>query len=150
MPQWNWIVWALVSIVANQTKVAKITKPINLAQPAFFVAKRATFPDNTGIIHTGHQLLMLPTTHKDLGDARYTLQGIIATPRHSADQNMPPTLNQITTKHPTTLLMFQLVEMCHQNIINHQELHLVLLNAPQLPGTFQKTEIGTTRILKPT
>ena len=40
MLQWNWIVWALVSAIANQTKVAKNTKPINLAQPALFLAKK--------------------------------------------------------------------------------------------------------------
>ena len=39
--------------------------------------------------HLDHPLLMLPTTHKDTGDARYTLQGAIATPRHPTDQAMP-------------------------------------------------------------
>ena len=150
MPQWNWKVWALVSTVANQTKVTKITKPINLTQPALFVAQRATLLDNSGTIHPGHPLLMLPTTHKDLRDVRYTLQGDITAPRHPTNQNMPTILNQMTTKHPTTLLMFQVVVMYHQCTIHHQNLRLVLLNIPQLPGTFQKTEIGTTRTLKPT
>ena len=113
------------------------------------MAKRAKFPDNSGKILLYYPLLMLPTTYKDLGDARYTLQGIITAPRHPTDQDMPPTLNQITTKHPTTLMIFQLVAMCYQYTIHQQDLHLVLLNAPQLPGTFQKTEIGTTRTLKP-
>ena len=56
MPQWNWIVWALFSTIDNLTKVAKIIKPINLAQPALFVAKRATLPENAGIIHLDHPL----------------------------------------------------------------------------------------------
>ena len=137
MPQWNWIVWAPISTIANHKKLPKITKPIDLAQTALFMIKRATFLENSGIIHPDHPLLMLPTTHKDLGDARFTLQGDIATLRHPTNQDMPPTLNQMTTKYPTTLLMFQLVSMCHQHTINHKNLHLVLLNAPQLCETFQ-------------
>ena len=138
MPQWNWIEWALVSTIANQTKVVKITKPISIAQPALFVAKRATFPENSGTILLDHLLLMLTTTHKDLGDARYSLQGVITSPRYPTDQDMPLKLKQMATKHPTTLLMFQLVAMCHQHTTHHQDLHLLPLNAPQLPGTFQK------------
>ena len=126
--------------------MAKITKLINLAQPALFVAKRATLPENAGIIHLYHPLFVLTTTHK----ARYTLQGIISTPRHPKDQVIPPILSQMTTKYPTTLLIFWLVAICYQQAIHHQYLHLVLLNTPQLPGTFQKTEIGITQILKPT
>ena len=91
IPQWNWIVWALISTITNLTKVAKITKPINLAQHALFVAKGATFTENFGITHRDHPLLILITTHKDIGKARYTLQGIIATPRYPTDQDMPPT-----------------------------------------------------------
>ena len=83
------------------------------------MAKRATFPENAGTIPPDHPLLTLPTTHKDTGDARYTLQGAIAAPRHPTDQAMPPTLNQMTTKQPTTLLMFQLVAMCHQHTTHH-------------------------------
>ena len=79
--QWNWIVWVLVSAVANQTKVAKITKQINLAQPALFATKKAKFLENAGTILLYHPLLMLPTTNEDVRDARYTLQGIIVTPR---------------------------------------------------------------------
>ena len=150
MPRWNWIIWTLVSSIANQKKVAKVTTTINLAQPALFAAKRATLHKNAGTIHLNHPLLMLLTTHKDLGDARYTFQGIIADPRHPTDQFMPPTLSSMTTKYPNTLLMVQLVAICYQHIIHHQDLHLVLINAPQLPGTLQKTEIGTTRTLKPT
>ena len=56
---------------------------------------------------------MLPTTHKDIMDAKYTLQAIIIAPRHPTDQAMLPTLNQMTTKYPTTLLIFQLVAICH-------------------------------------
>ena len=82
---------ALTSTIANLTRVAKITKTINLGQPAFFVAKRAIFPENAGIIHPDHPLLMLPTTNKDTGNARYTLQGIIAAPRHPTNQGVPST-----------------------------------------------------------
>ena len=56
MPQWNWIVWALVRTITSQIKVSKITKPINLAQPAFFVAKKATLPENSGKIPPYHSL----------------------------------------------------------------------------------------------
>ena len=40
MPQWSWIAWVLVNAIANLPKVAEKTKPINLAQPALFVAKK--------------------------------------------------------------------------------------------------------------
>ena len=55
---------------------------MNLAQSALFVEKRATFPKNAGKILQDRPFLMLSTTDKDLGYARYTLQGIIATPRY--------------------------------------------------------------------
>ena len=103
----------LVSAIVNITKVAKITKPINLTQSALFVTKRATLPENAGTIPLDHLLLMLPKTYKDIGDARYTFQGAIAAPIYPTDQALPPTLNQMTTKYPTTLLMFQLTTMCH-------------------------------------
>ena len=119
MPQWNWIVWALVSIIANQTKVDKVTKTINLAQLYFFVAKRATLPENTSIFHTDHLLLILLKTHKNIGDAKHFLQGIIASPRHPTDQAIPLTLDQMTPKYPTTLLMFQLMAMYHQHTTHH-------------------------------
>ena len=119
MPQWNWIVWALISAIASQMKVARITKPINLAQPALFAAKKATFPENSGIIYPDHPLLILIIIHKDTGNARYTLQGAIAAPRYPTDQIMLLTLNQMIAKYPTTLLMFQLVEICHQHTIHH-------------------------------
>ena len=73
IPQWNWIVRALVSSVASKTKVAKRTKQINPTQPALFVEKRATLPENISIIHPDHPLLILIIIHKDTGDARYTL-----------------------------------------------------------------------------
>ena len=85
MPQWNWLVWTLFSAIANQTKVAKITKLINLAQPALFVAKRAILQKNAGTILLDYPLLILNKTHKALGEAGYTLQGITATPRHPTD-----------------------------------------------------------------
>ena len=56
MPQWNQIVWALVSAVVNLKKVSKTTNPINLAQPALFVAKRATLPENAGTTPPDHPL----------------------------------------------------------------------------------------------
>ena len=99
MPQWNKIVWALVSAVLNLTKLSKPTKLINLAQPALFVAKRAIFPENSGTILLDDPLLMLPTTHKDTGDVRYTLQGNITTPRHPTDQVMTLKSSQMTTKY---------------------------------------------------
>ena len=86
MLQWNWIVWVLVRAVTNQTKVEKITKTVNFAQLALFVAKRATFSENSGTIHLDYLLLMLFKTQKDIGDARYTLQGTIATLRLPTDQ----------------------------------------------------------------
>ena len=61
-----------------------------------------------------------------------------------------PTLSQTTTKHPKTLLKFQIVAICHQYTIHHWNLQLVLLNAPKLPGTSQKPEIGITPTLKST
>ena len=69
MPQWNWIVWVLTRLVLNLIKVAKTFKPINLAQPALLMAKRATLPENAGTIPLDHPLLMLPTIHKDISDA---------------------------------------------------------------------------------
>ena len=69
------------------------------------MAKRGTFPKNSGITRPDHLLLMLITTHKDTRDARYTLQGVIATPIHPTHQAMLLTKNQLTTSHPTTLLM---------------------------------------------
>ena len=137
----------LASAVVNLKKVSKTTNPINLAQPALFVAKRAIFTENAGTIPPDHPLYMLLTTHKDIGDAGYTLQGAITTPRYPTDQVMLLLLSQMITKYP---MMFQIVAMCHQYTIHHQELHLVLLNARQLLGTFQKTEIGRTQTLKPT
>ena len=119
MLQWNWIVWALVSAVVNLIKVTKTTKLIKLVQLALFVAKRATLPENAGTIPPDHPLLTMPTTHKDTGDARYTLQGAIAAPRHPTGQVMLLTLNQMTTKQPTTLLMFQLVVIYHQHTLYH-------------------------------
>ena len=83
----------LISAIINLAKVAKTSKLINLAQPALFVAKRATLLENAGTVLLDHPLLMLPTTYKDLGDARYTLHSIIAAPRYPTDQAMPPTLN---------------------------------------------------------
>ena len=98
MLQWNWIVWALVSAIVNLIKVTKTTKLIKLVQLALFVAKRATLPENAGIIPPDHPLLILPTIYKDTGDARYTLRGTIATLRHPIDQTMPPILNHMTFK----------------------------------------------------
>ena len=62
------------------------------------MAKRAIFPENSGMTHPDYPLLILLKTHKDKGDAKYTLQGVIATPRHPTDQAMPPILNQMTIK----------------------------------------------------
>ena len=73
--------------------MAKITKTIKLALPALFVSKKATLPENAGTIHLDHPLLMLPTIHKDIGDARYTLQGVITAPRH------PPTQIRLYPQH---------------------------------------------------
>ena len=101
--QWNWMVWALVNTISNQAKVAK----------------RALLPENAGKIHPDHLLLVLLKTDIDIGNARYTLQGIIATQRYPEDQVMPPTLSQMTSKYPKTLLIFQLVAMCHQHTIHH-------------------------------
>ena len=83
------------------------------------MAKRATLPENAGTIPPDHPLLTMPTIHKDTGDARYTLQGVIAAPRHPTGQVMLLTLNQMITKQPTTLLMFQMVAMCHQYTTHH-------------------------------
>ena len=79
----------LVSATAHLTKVAKIT--INFAQPTLFVVKRAILPENTGTNHPDHLLLMMPTTQKDLGDTRYTLQSVTTALRHPTDQAMLPT-----------------------------------------------------------
>ena len=73
MPQYHWIVWVLDSALANLTKVAKITKTINLAQLALLVVKKTILPQNTGLTCSYHSLLMLPTIQKDTRDARYTL-----------------------------------------------------------------------------
>ena len=54
-------------------KDSKIAKPIKLAQPALFVAKRGKLPENAGKSRLDHPLLMLPTTHKNTGNARYIL-----------------------------------------------------------------------------
>ena len=83
------------------------------------MAKTATLAENTGTVHPDHLLLMLFKTYKDIGDTRYTFQGNIATPRHPTNQDMPPTLSQMTTKYLTTLLMFQLVAMCYHHTIHH-------------------------------
>ena len=106
MPQQNQIVWVLVSAIVNLIKIAKTTKTINLTQLALFVAKRATFPENSGTIPPDHSVQILLTIYKDTGDARYILQGAIATPRYPADQAMILTLSQMTTKYLTTLLIF--------------------------------------------
>ena len=99
--------------------------------------------ENSGTIHPDHPLLTLPTIYKDTEDAWYTLRGTIAAPRHPTDQAISPSLNQMTNKHLITLIMFLLVAMCHQHTIHHQDLYLVLFSIPMLPGTFQKTELGT-------
>ena len=119
MPQWSWIVWALVSTITNLTKVARITKTINFAQPTLLVEKRATLPENATTTRLDHLLLMFLETHKDIGDARYTLQGVSTTHRHPIDQAAPLTLNQMTTKHPKTLLMFQLIKCAIKTLHHH-------------------------------
>ena len=35
-------------------------------------------------------------------------------------------------------MIFQLVAMCHQHTIHHQDVYLVLFNFPKLPGTSKK------------
>ena len=72
MPQWNWIAWVLISTNANPTNVAIITKTTNLAQPALFMAKKGRIAREC-TTHPNYPLLMLPITHKDTGDAWYTL-----------------------------------------------------------------------------
>ena len=74
------LAWVLVSTIAKLIKMAKKSKTINLTRHAFFEAKRATLPDNSDATHPDHPLSMLPTTDKDVGDAKYTLQGIITAP----------------------------------------------------------------------
>ena len=64
MSQWSWLAWALISAIASLTKVAEITKSINLTQLALFVAKMATFLDNAGKTRVDHPLLMLAITYK--------------------------------------------------------------------------------------
>ena len=75
--------------------------------------KIAILPENAGTTRPDHLILMLATTNQDIRDAWYTPQGIIATCRYPTDQAMPPAYNQIAKKHPTTLLMFQLMAMCY-------------------------------------
>ena len=74
------LAWVLISTIAKLIKMAKKTKTINLTQPAFFEAKRAILQDNSDASRPDHPLLMLPTTDKDVGNAKYTLQGIITAP----------------------------------------------------------------------
>ena len=72
-------------------KSAKKSKTINLAKPALSMEKRALLPENAGTIHLYYPLLTFPRTHKDTKYARYTLQGIISTPRYPPNQAMPLT-----------------------------------------------------------
>ena len=76
---------------ASLTKVAEIIKILNLTQSALFVVRRVTLPEISGTHHLYHPLLILPTTYKDTGGARYTLQGIIVATRYPTDRDMPPT-----------------------------------------------------------
>ena len=58
-----------------------------------FVAKKATFSENSGITYLDHLILMLPTTNKGIGDAGHVLQKITTNPRYPTNRAMPSMQN---------------------------------------------------------
>ena len=89
MLQCSWVAWVLIITIYNLTKVAEKTKTTNLTQPDLFVVGRATLPESSSMTSLDYPLLMLPTIHIDIWDARYTLQGIIAALGYPTDRAIP-------------------------------------------------------------
>ena len=69
-----------------------------LAQPALFLARRATFPEIIGINHLNNPVLMMTATSKGTKDALHALQDIAFAPRHPTNRVMLLMQNLKTTK----------------------------------------------------
>ena len=79
----------LMSSTASLIKIAEITQTTKPLQPALFIRKKATLPENTALSHLNIPILLLPTTSNDTRYARYTIKGIITTPKYPNNRAMP-------------------------------------------------------------